>query len=326
MDKGKQEDNLRVSVIIPVYNTEEYVEEAVRSIMNQTLKEIEIIIIDDGSTDHSLSVIKKLATEDNRIRYLTQTNQGQSIARNLGIEIAKGEFIYFMDSDDLLEVEALEFCSMKIEKDQLDFLLFNAVILNKAHKFNISIDYKIPQLNDNQVYSGKSMISELLMQRAYRCSPCIHFIRRKIIDSFQLRFYPGIIHEDELFSALLYLQAERAGYINNAFFKRRLRADSVMTTKYSMKNVHSYLVVVEQLLLFAKNSDKQSNELARRVIAYILDPNIYRASAFSLRERMSVLWICLFRRLLPFISFKSILVLLFPWTIKLKSILKKNGR
>lgn len=94
---------IKVSVVIPVYNTEKYVREAVESIMNQTLRELEIIIINDGSTDNSLQVVEELAAADSRIQVYSQTNQGLSMARNAGITHAHGRYIYFMDSDDLLE-------------------------------------------------------------------------------------------------------------------------------------------------------------------------------------------------------------------------------
>lgn len=100
----------KVSVIIPVYNTEKYVKESVESIMQQTLQNIEIIIINDGSTDNSLSVVNLLAQQDRRITVYSQSNQGLSIARNTGLEKVKGEFIYFMDSDDLLTNDALKTC------------------------------------------------------------------------------------------------------------------------------------------------------------------------------------------------------------------------
>ena len=98
--------NSMVSIIIPVYNTEEFVEEAVRSIMNQTLQDIEIIIINDGSTDNSLSIIRKLANEDDRIQIYSRENKGLSATRNQGIYIAKGKYQKFMDSDDYLEPDA----------------------------------------------------------------------------------------------------------------------------------------------------------------------------------------------------------------------------
>ena len=103
-------NNPKVSVIIPVYNTEAYVEQTLRSIMGQTLRDIELIVINDGSTDGSLSALERIATGDDRIRLYTQPNKGLSQTRNAGIDRARGEFIYFMDSDDLLEPDALERC------------------------------------------------------------------------------------------------------------------------------------------------------------------------------------------------------------------------
>ncbi|NCD08673.1 MAG: glycosyltransferase [Negativicutes bacterium] len=323
MDQDKQISKPRLSVIIPVYNTEAYVEEAVRSIMNQTFRDLEIIIIDDGSTDNSLTVIKKLAVEDNRIAYYPQTNQGQSVARNVGIEKARGEYIYFMDSDDVLEEEAFASCVEMVAREKLDFVLFNAEIFNEHDYFDIRFDYKKPQLDEHVVYSGKSMISEMLTQQTYRCSPCIHFISLKTINSLSLRFYPGIIHEDELFTALLYLQASRVGYINNAFFKRRFRQDSVMTRKYSMKNVNSYLVVVEQLKNFSNVDERKTTDLVDLLIAYILDPNIYKANTLSFKDRIFIFKRCFVKGYLKYLSFKTVVVLLFPLTIQIKGLLKK---
>ena len=117
---------IKVSVVIPVYNTEKYVREAVESIMNQTLRELEIIIINDGSTDNSLQVAEELAAADSRIQVYSQTNRGLSMARNAGITHAHGRYIYFMDSDDLLEKDAMELCYSKCEEKELDFVFFDA--------------------------------------------------------------------------------------------------------------------------------------------------------------------------------------------------------
>ncbi|MEA5046221.1 MAG: glycosyltransferase [Petrimonas sp.] len=325
MDQDKQISKPRVSVIIPVYNTEAYVEEAVRSIMNQTFRDLEIIIVDDGSTDNSLTVIKKLAIEDNRIAYYPQTNQGQSVARNVGIEKARGEYIYFMDSDDVLEEEAFASCVEMVAWEKLDFVLFNAEILNEHDCFDLRFDYKKPRLDEHVVYSGKSMISEMLKQKTYRCSPCIHFISLKTINSLALRFYPGIIHEDELFTALLYIQSPRTAYIPKTFFKRRLRAGSVMTSTYSLRNVECYSVVAEQLINFAKKKDPDTRKLIYRILSYILDPNIYRVNSFSFRERSTVLLKCIEKKMIRFISMKTCVVLLFPWTIRLKGSFRSRG-
>lgn len=93
----------KVSVIIPVYNTAGYLESALMSVSEQTLEEIEIIIINDGSTDSSGQIIDEFQIKDCRVKYYYQTNQGQSVARNTGLDKATGEYVYFMDSDDILE-------------------------------------------------------------------------------------------------------------------------------------------------------------------------------------------------------------------------------
>ena len=121
-------NEIKVSVVIPVYNTEKYVRQAVESVMYQSLKELEIIVVDDGSTDKSLSIVEKLGDTDKRIQIYTQANQGQSIARNRGISHAHGEYIYFMDSDDLLEEDALELCYHKCKEEKLDFVFFDALV------------------------------------------------------------------------------------------------------------------------------------------------------------------------------------------------------
>src|SRR5690554_7984530 len=96
----------KISVIIPVYNKAPYLEQCLNSVINQTYKNLEIIIIDDGSTDNSLEICEKYRKKDERIQLISQENQGVSVARNKGIQKASGEWIYFLDADDYLELDA----------------------------------------------------------------------------------------------------------------------------------------------------------------------------------------------------------------------------
>ena len=131
-----------VSVIIPVYNTEEYVYNTIESIRNQTLKNIEIIIINDGSTDNSLEIINGCSKNDERIKVYSQKNAGQSAARNVGIKIAKGKYLYFMDSDDFLEKDALLDCYKISEENELDFVTFDAdILIEKKNSYHPNITY-----------------------------------------------------------------------------------------------------------------------------------------------------------------------------------------
>ena len=110
-------DEIKVSVIIPIYNTEKYLAECLESIINQTLKQIEIICIDDGSSDGSAAILKEYAQNDLRISMYTQKNRGVSAARNVGVRHARGKYLFFMDSDDILEKNALEILVQTLQNE-----------------------------------------------------------------------------------------------------------------------------------------------------------------------------------------------------------------
>lgn len=113
----------KISVIVPVYNTEKYIKKCIRSIIEQTLKEIEIIIVNDGSKDKSLEIIKDLMKQDRRIKLINKENEGVSSARNSGIKMAKGKYIQFIDSDDWIEKEFLEKMYDFAEKENVDIVV-----------------------------------------------------------------------------------------------------------------------------------------------------------------------------------------------------------
>lgn len=124
----------KVSVIIPVYNTEPYLYECLNSIINQTLKDIEIICVNDGSTDSSLNILEKYAEYDSRIVIFSQENKGQSVARNVGLSAASGEYVYFMDSDDVLSLNAMETLFNHATKDKTDIIYFGADVFYESEE------------------------------------------------------------------------------------------------------------------------------------------------------------------------------------------------
>ena len=123
---------VEISVIIPVYNTEKYLNECLDSIVNQTLSDIEIICVNDGSTDNSLAILESYAKKDNRITVISQENNGQGSARNLGLKNSSGNYICFIDSDDYVDLNMLE-------------KLYDNVILNNSD----IVVFKIARFNDN---------------------------------------------------------------------------------------------------------------------------------------------------------------------------------
>ena len=119
---------IKVSIIVPVYNSQSYLKECIKSLLSQTLKEIEIILINDGSTDNSLQILSNFALKDSRIKIISkENNTGMSDARNLGLEISNGEFIGFVDSDDFVQKETFEIAYKAAKKDNIDVVEFKNI-------------------------------------------------------------------------------------------------------------------------------------------------------------------------------------------------------
>jgi len=124
----------KISVIVPVYNTEEYIEKCINSITGQTYKNLEIIVVNDGSTDNSLNILKSLQSKDSRIRIINQENKGVSAARNTGLDNATGEYIAFVDSDDYLERNMYEKMLKYMEESGADLVSARAFIIERSNK------------------------------------------------------------------------------------------------------------------------------------------------------------------------------------------------
>jgi glycosyltransferase involved in cell wall biosynthesis len=300
----------KVSVIMPVFNTEQYVNKALTSIVNQTLKDIEIIVINDGSTDNSLHIVTEIAEQDNRIQVYNQINQGQSVARNLGISKAKSEYIYFMDSDDLLDLDALECCYNKCKTENLDFVFFDADIICENKEISFAFDYHRPEIEE-KVYNGTELLSDLITRDLYRPAPWMSFIRLSYLQRINLNFYPGIIHEDELFSAILYIEAERVGRIGKDFFKRRIRGNSTMTKSFSWKNIEGYFTVIEELKKYIEKKPKHIKIIVYKYLEIMLNVIFKSAYILSAKERFLILWHCIKHKELKFLQLKSVLIFLF---------------
>lgn len=305
-------NKVKVSVIIPVYNTEKYVREAVESIMHQTIQELEIIIINDGSTDNSLELVKELATKDNRILIYSQTNQGLSMARNAGISYACGKYIYFMDSDDILECDALELCYRKCEKEELDFVFFDALSFFEANINNIPVlNYKRTHILLDKVYTGPDAMKIQLQNKAFTSSVCLNVIKRTFLEKQKLLFYPNIVHEDQLFTTLLYLNAKKTSCIKRSFFNRRIRINSIMTNHFSIRNLNGYFTVTREIINFKQQtSDKNIRTIIDIYLSQMLDSVVWQAYTLPFWDRINLAQksILKYKR---YVSTKSIGTLLF---------------
>ena len=254
----------KVSVIVPVYNVEKYLPECLDSICNQTLSDLEIICVNDGSKDSSLEILKRYAVIDNRIVILSQENGGLSVARNTGINFAKGEYIYFCDSDDKIDVKTLETLYNRAKNDDLDMLYFDAEpFFENAEVEKQFASYKTYYKRKNDyrgIYSGKKLFNEFLKNRDYLPSACINFLKADFIIKNNLTFEPGILHEDNLWSFKCALLAERVGYSANTFFHRRIRSNSIVTQQINFNHVYGYFLSVVKGIEFLKAIRLSSDE------------------------------------------------------------------
>lgn len=307
---------------MPVYNTAEYLKASIESILYQSYRSIELIIVNDGSTDESGIILEHYKSQDSRVKLLKQSNSGQSIARNTALDITCGKYIYFMDSDDILNEDALMACYNKAESNNLDLVFFDARIFYDELSEPFGFDYNRKMLLDsNTVYKGTDVLSLLLDNKLFRAAPWMHFVRRDIIENYSLRFFPGIIHEDELFIPQLYLRSKKVGYIPQDFFSRRVRSNSTMTKKFSQKNIDGYLMVVNELNDLKKEELSQNRSIINKLIANIINSVAYQSSQLSFNKRLLVFLFVLKNNLFD-VTFKNLIILLFPVTIKIKSIFK----
>jgi glycosyltransferase involved in cell wall biosynthesis len=295
---------VKVSVILPVYNVAPYLDETFGSLLNQSLKEIEIIAVNDGSTDQSESIIKKFMQQDSRISYFYQENQGQSVTRNLALQHATGKYIYMMDSDDILhDPNALQISYEYAEKNQADFIFFDGDILQEEGAEHLSWNYKRTQpLDENKQYGGHFLLNQMLDTSKHICVVWLLLINHDYLKRIGLSFYPGIIHEDELFTTKLTLQSKKIYCLKRSFVRHRVRSASTMGKRYSKRNINCYLTVIDELLKW------QNTPIIHKFARYTLGKVFYTGHLIPFYEKFGVFWRAVKSGYLKYIGWKSSLV------------------
>ena len=239
-----------VSIIIPVYNVEKYLRECIQSAIEQTYNNIEVILVDDGSPDDCPQVCDEYASLDHRVRTVHQDNRGLSAARNTGLAAAKGEYIYFLDSDDFIREDAIQTLIEEADGKGLDVVVFDALVTGEDGRVDESNRYYIRDGRYDVVDEGKTLFAEMLRNFSYKSSVPLLFIRHSCLINNNLSFYEGILHEDELFTFLLLMQCNRTGHLPKTLYYRRMRSDSIMTSPSTENNFLGYLCVFGEMVNF----------------------------------------------------------------------------
>lgn len=186
----------KISVIIPVYNTEKYLKRCVDSVINQTYKNLQIILIDDGSTDNSLNICKELGNFDNRIEVIHTENKGQSAARNLGLSMAKGEYISFVDSDDWIALNLYEMVMKEFVKNKnIEVIDYICELTRNYTTDLINDNYKIEIVNEENIL--ENFLYEGISSQKAPFSPCKKIYKSSCFHN--VKFPEGRINEDIIF-------------------------------------------------------------------------------------------------------------------------------
>jgi len=291
---------IKVSVILPVYNVAPYLEESLDSILNQSLREIEVVAVNDGSTDNSLDILEKRQQEDKRIRCFSQENQGQSVARNLALQHAQGEYIYMMDSDDMLSNnDALRICYDYAKDNAADFIFFDRDLFIQD-QVNFSVSVRSTQyVEENKKYDGESLLNLMLDTTSYNCVVWLLFINHDHLKRTNLKFFPSIIHEDELFTTILMLRSHSIYCLKQSFVKHRVRSMSTVGKKFTRWNLECYLTVSDELLRFSQKP------IIHKFLRYTLSKVFYTGHHIPFKDKPAVFLRAIKSGYLKYIGLKS---------------------
>lgn len=283
-----------VSVIVPVYNVEAYIDECLNSLRGQTLKNIEILCINDGSNDNSLVKVIKHARQDSRISVYNKDNSGLSLTRNFGLKQAKGKYVYYIDSDDILVKDTIEICVKAMQQENLQVLYFNGEPfmdekMQDRELLNRYQHYYYRKHSYPRCTTGVALFNQMKANNEYLPSACYQMADRKYLIDSEKRFLPGIIHEDELYTFQTMLGAQRAGYISKIGYKRRIHTDSIMTNPNTFKNVYGYFKVFLGMIEAMKkiSEDDLSKPLIFQHLDSMLQLAYQRYNSLSDLEKVS---------------------------------------
>lgn len=226
------DNNFKISVIIPVYNVEDYLYVCINSILNQSYQDFEIICIDDNSTDSSLDILEYFTKKDSRIKLLkNNSNMGVGYSRNRGLDVAKGKYISFLDGDDWFSPNAFEILIEKVEKDNLDLLLFkNIVYYEEPTEFGNESYYDMEFMDewDSRIFNHWILDKTKLFKMSNAAWNKLYL--KSFLDRNEIRFpNENLIHEDNPFFYKVFTSAKRVSIINKYLHNRRRRPGSIMT-------------------------------------------------------------------------------------------------
>lgn len=259
-----------VSVIIPVYNTEAYLEECIQSVVNQTYRNLEIIMINDGSTDHSGEICRKWERLDSRIRYIEKRNEGQGITRNLGIRLAEGKYVLFVDSDDYLDTGLVWQVRSRISEQGADICVFSYRYAGKENT-EWPLEYKTAQaVSMKESAEPLGHLMPLLCNKMFSAE----LVKRGDIAM------SNRICEDLVFNAQLYARADRICFLDSPLYNYRYMREGNLSTSYD-----HYFEVRQSVDELNKSFQRDGHFEACWMQLYEVSFHIFKDILFRLKKR-----------------------------------------
>ncbi|MDR1679071.1 MAG: glycosyltransferase [Prevotellaceae bacterium] len=215
------------SIIIPVYNVEKYLSACLDSVLNQAYHSYELICVNDGSTDKSLAILEDYAKKypQKKVKVISQSNMGVAIARNHGVEIAKGNYILFLDSDDMLCVNSLDKLFQIVQMEQPDVITFNSELFfedNSQYKPNAVFNN-----NDSKLFlSGMDYLNDFVRLRGWGPTAIFYLFKRNLFVENDLKFQSNLSHEDDLFIPQILYYTRKLYQLNEVLYTYRIRKQS----------------------------------------------------------------------------------------------------
>lgn len=275
-----------VSVIVPFYNLGNLIEESILSALDQGPLSVEVVAVDDGSSDGSGELVEKIAKNDYRVKLLRQENRGLSAARNAGLETANGKYVMFLDGDDLLPKASVPALVRAMEAQNLDVIFFQAL------SFNHSSEVQSLELETLSVplfkrpLSGMALLAHQITRKSWAPSACLQLARLEYLKAEALKFQEGIIHEDNLYTFSVLSKAQNTNRTEVPSYLRRLRANSITRSTKTWDHVSGLLACHSGILQSCDTSPPPRNLTARlrnsistRHIARVCLQNAFHAAS-----------------------------------------------
>ncbi len=258
-------NNIEISVIIPVYNMESFLTKCLVSLLTQTFRNFEIICINDGSTDNSLNILNSFSNMDDRINIINQKNQGVSIARNIGISKAKGDYVIFVDSDDFLEKTMIEELYKKIISINGDIVFCDYMLYTEQQQFSNNLRREFLQHTEFCWKTFKNDLNPILINMS-TVVPWGKIIRKDLLLNHKFFFPENMLFEDNYVGIMTFLYAEKIAVVNKPLYYYRIDNPKSLSGKSGKYRSTLDLIKISNLLVQSTEKKFKKNKFINKLL------------------------------------------------------------